>query len=99
MYFILRQVPPSEHLSINMQGQHQQPVFSPLNPVLQTSTAHVMPTPTSNWNIESMPWKITTVQSGDVMEFTAHAPHKNNEMRRAILHQKRKSELNTNALL
>lgn len=47
-----------------------------------------MPTPTSNWNMESMPWKIRKADhTGDVMEFTAHAQH------RALLHQKRKSDI------
>lgn len=72
------------------------------SPLLQqrAPTVHIMPTPTTNWSMESMPWKITkSDQTGNVMEFTAHAPHKNNAMRRALLHQKRKSEFNTTGAL
>lgn len=78
-----------------LQQQHhqQQQMFLPLSSndtILQPPPAHVMPTPTGNWSMESMPWKITkTDHTGDVMEFTAHAPH-----RRGLLHQKRKSEFN-----
>ncbi|KAM7360606.1 mst85C [Cochliomyia hominivorax] len=93
----LQQMSTAEHLQSlqeHHQQQHQQhQMFLPLsNSMLQTSSiaGHVMPTPTTNWSMESMPWKITkTDHTGDVMEFTAHAPH-----RRALLHQKRKSEFN-----
>ncbi|XP_023306646.2 adenylate cyclase, germination specific [Lucilia cuprina] len=100
----IQQLSTSEHVPIiqQMQEHHQQQqqMFLPLNNPgsMQQSTAatvHVMPTPTTNWSMESMPWKITKADhTGDVMEFTAHAPHKNNAMRRALLHQKRKSEFN-----
>ncbi|XP_061393780.1 uncharacterized protein LOC133329306 [Musca vetustissima] len=52
-----------------------------------------MTTPTTNWSMESMPWKIQkTDHTGDVMEFTAHTPHNNSIIHRALLHQKRKSD-------
>ena len=71
------------------------------NPLLQQTppTAHIMPTPTTNWSMEAMPWKITKSDHYNVMEFTAHAPHKNNAMRKALLHQKRKSEFNPSGTL
>lgn len=80
----------------------QQQILLPINnPGIQPATAgHVMPAPTTNWSMETMPWKITkTDHTGDVMEFTAHTPLKDNAMRRALLHQKRKSELNATATL
>uniref|UniRef100_A0A1I8NFD6 Uncharacterized protein n=1 Tax=Musca domestica TaxID=7370 RepID=A0A1I8NFD6_MUSDO len=74
------------------QQQETHQMFLP-NVMLQPQpVAANMPTPTTNWSMESMPWKIQKADhTGDVMEFTAHGPH-NNSIHRAILHQKRKSE-------
>lgn len=87
-------IQPLQLQELLQQQQHQQQqMFLPLsnNTILQPPPAHIMPTPTGNWSMESMPWKITkTDHTGDVMEFTAHAPN-----RRGLLHQKRKSEFNT----
>ncbi|XP_075146749.1 mst85C [Haematobia irritans] len=58
----------------------------------QQPAPNMLPTPTSNWSMESMPWKIRkTDQSGDVMEFTAHS-RKDLMNRTALLHQKRKPD-------
>lgn len=54
-----------------------------------------MPPVTSNWNLEAMPWKITSTElsKGGIMQFTAHAANQNMHQR-MFLHQKRKSEMN-----
>ncbi|XP_073831177.1 mst85C [Musca autumnalis] len=73
--------------------QQQQQMLLPNVTLQSPSPPATMPTPTTNWSMESMPWKIQkTDHTGDVMEFTAHTPHNNSLLHRAILHQKRKSE-------
>lgn len=56
---------------------------------------HYMPFPATQWNINTMPWKVTS-QNGDgiVHYFTAHVPDSQNKNQLRSHHQKRKSDLN-----
>ncbi|XP_013099464.1 uncharacterized protein LOC106081798 [Stomoxys calcitrans] len=74
----------------------QQQMFLPTDAMFkqQQPAINMLPTPTTNWSMESMPWKITKADAdGDVMEFTAHS---RNQLvhRTGILHQKRKPDPN-----
>uniref|UniRef100_A0A1B0FDK5 Uncharacterized protein n=1 Tax=Glossina morsitans morsitans TaxID=37546 RepID=A0A1B0FDK5_GLOMM len=62
------------------------------------SSEYQMPTPTTHWSIEAMPWKMPplTEQEGKVMKFTASCGEsfRRNTLRSVLLNHKRKSDLN-----
>lgn len=64
---------------------------------VQSPTPHYMPQPAAQWNMDTMPWKVSCeYDEGTVHYFTAQMPNTvNPAFQRKHLHQKRKSDLNT----
>uniref|UniRef100_A0A1A9WFP6 Uncharacterized protein n=1 Tax=Glossina brevipalpis TaxID=37001 RepID=A0A1A9WFP6_9MUSC len=78
-----------------LQQQQQSSLPANVQPILHSEIPHFMPTPTTHWCMEAMPWKMPlNEQEGKIMKFTGHENFNSNTLRRVLLNQKRKSDIN-----